>query len=291
MKNRIIANQKMTCEKARDVSIFDLLIAMGFEAKKNTEKEAWFLSPFREESDASFKVSKDLNRWYDHGAGLGGNTLDFVIGHNKCNVKEALQFLGGNSNSFSFQKHSSQNSVAESLDHKILIEKVGELKNTALVSYVEQRNIDIKTARLFCKEVHYQFNGKTYFSIGLKNISGGWELRNKYFKNSSSPKDYTYFKNGKQTLKVVEGMFDFLSLITIFPESLKNSDFVILNSIAFKNNVVMLFPDYTSIELYLDSGNSGREATDFLMAESSNCIDRSDFYKTYEDLNEWHQNN
>ncbi|MCB0458954.1 MAG: DNA primase, partial [Flavobacteriaceae bacterium] len=64
--------------------------------------EAWFLSPFRSESQASFKVSKTKNRWYDHGTGIGGNVIDLVIQLMKCTVQEALNFLNNDLSSFSF---------------------------------------------------------------------------------------------------------------------------------------------------------------------------------------------
>jgi hypothetical protein len=63
------------------------------------------------------------------------------------------------------------------------------------------------------REVHYAFKGKPYFAIGLQNDSGGWELRKKYLKNCTSPKDVTHIKNGNQKLTVTEGILDLLSII------------------------------------------------------------------------------
>ncbi len=33
-----------------------------------------------------------------------------------------------------------------------------------------------------CEEVRYTLHGKRYFSIGFRNVSGGYELRNRFFK-------------------------------------------------------------------------------------------------------------
>lgn len=280
--------KKITCAKARDLSIFNVLTSMGFDVKKNREKEAWFLSPFREEKIPSFKVSKTLNRWYDHGEGVGGNTLDFVIKYHNFTVKEALEFLGGSIDPLSFQQpfKNPVNKKDDPKDH-INIKNTRTLQNIALIDYLEYRKINVKLAKKFCQEVYYYYNDKIYFSIGLENVSGGWELRNKFFKNSSSPKDFTYFESGQKNLIVVEGMFDFFSLITIFPERLDDSDFIILNSLSFKDNITPLFLNYENVLLFLDSDPSGRKTTGFFKSISNKCIDKSSFYKDFEDINDW----
>ena len=69
-------------------------------------KKLGFLSPFRSETQASFKVSRPLNRWYDHGAGKEGNVIDLVCLLNRSTVREALGWLDNGQISFSFhQQH------------------------------------------------------------------------------------------------------------------------------------------------------------------------------------------
>jgi hypothetical protein len=53
--------KKMTCEIARNICIVQALAKLGHFPKKESVKEAWFLSPFRSETQASFKVDKTLN--------------------------------------------------------------------------------------------------------------------------------------------------------------------------------------------------------------------------------------
>ncbi|GBF21147.1 MULTISPECIES: hypothetical protein [Arenibacter] len=78
------------CETARDFPIERALAKFGHFPTRTSVKEAWFLSPFRSETQASFKVSKELNRWYDHGAGKGGNVIDLVCIVNGSSVRETL---------------------------------------------------------------------------------------------------------------------------------------------------------------------------------------------------------
>ena len=55
--------KKIAFENARNFSIMDTLKRSGHIPKKLSEKEAWFISPFRNESHASFKVSLVLRLW------------------------------------------------------------------------------------------------------------------------------------------------------------------------------------------------------------------------------------
>ena len=63
---------------------------------------------------------------------------------------------------------------------------------------------------------------KYTMAIGFKNDSGGYELRNPYFKGSSSPKDITTFNNGAKEATVFEGFIDFLSFMAIHKNQSQN---------------------------------------------------------------------
>ncbi|MCG6188026.1 toprim domain-containing protein [Maribellus maritimus] len=273
--------EKLQCDTAREITIVDFLKENAVLPQRENHKEAWFLSPLREEKEASFKVSKLLNRWYDHGLGQGGNIIDLVIAmNNHCSVREALSILDKIALSFSFQKQEIF-AIPEKQD-EIKIESVRNLQHPALIT----RRINPSVATCYAKEVHYSFRGRTYFAIGLENISGGWELRNLYFKNAASPKDFSYFNTGKQMLSVTEGMFDFFSLLMFYPRLPHKSDFLILNSVSFTNRTQKVVLPYSKIGLYLDNDPAGRKATKQLMADLSNSVDMSALYDEKKDLNQ-----
>jgi DNA primase len=257
---------------------------LGHFPTRSNEKEAWFLSPLRTETQASFKVSKKLNRWYDHGEGKGGNVIDLVCQITKSSVREALTLIGQDHTSFSFQQ---QPIFKEDNGQRITIRKIKELTHFALKDYLKSRSISIATTRKLVKEVHYSFKGKSYFAIGLKNSSGGWELRNRYFKNSSSPKDITHIKNGNEKLIVTEGLFDLLSILNGNGNLELEYDFLVLNSIAFVQKAMKIMDSYTLIDLYLDNDSAGKKTTKKLIKYSKNCIDRSGLYTGFKDVNEW----
>src|SRR5690606_14816167 len=115
------------------------------------------------------------------------------------------------------------------------------------IDYLASRGIRLGTARMFCREVTYTFKWRHYFAIGLLNNSGGWELRNKYQKNSSSPKDVTYIKNGNSKLIITEGMFDLLSIMESGGKLKLEYDFLVLNSTAFVKQAMGYLDGYTRI--------------------------------------------
>ena len=274
--------EKLSCENARKISIVKALEFLGHYPTRNTEKEAWFLSPLRSETQASFKVSKTLNCWYDHGLGKGGNCIDLICALSNVSVSGAIEFLAQiNTGEPPIQE---QNNLRQS---RIQIKDVKFIQHPALLQYLNKRKISLTIANTFCREVHYTVGNTYCFSIGLKNNSEGWELRNKYFKSSSSPKDLTWINNESQKLIVLEGMFDLLSLITVSPNLKREADFLVLNSVAFADKALPYFNNYEFIELYLDRDEAGRKTTALFLNENSKCIDKSEFYAAEKDLNAW----
>ena len=271
------------CETARDFPIEKALAKLGHFPTRTSVKEAWFLSPFRSETQASFKVSRLLNRWYDHGAGKGGNVIDLVCIINGSSVRETLDWLENGQISFSFHQQLFNGFEEE----RIKIRDVMELRHVALKEYVEKRGISLTTVKRLCREVHYSFKDKMYFAIGLQNDSNGWELRNKYVKNSSSPKDITYKKNGNSRLIITEGMFDMLSLLERDKKLRDENDMLILNSLSFVEKIPELFESYESVQLYLDNDKAGKRSVEILLEQSPKCRDMSYLYKDFKDVNAW----
>lgn len=280
--------RKINCETARNFSVEKVLEKLGHFPKKTTEKEAWFLSPFRSETQASFKVSKIKNRWYDHGMGIGGNVIDLVCKILKCSIQDTLVFLSDSIpiNIIEQQHQWDTTAINIMTDANIEIIKAHEIIHSALIQYLNSRSISLSIAKIYCKEVWYAYKGKQFFAIGLRNNEGGWELRNKIFKNSSSPKSYTYLKRNCNQLVILEGMFDLLSLAVLNETLLKSSDVLILNSIAFIKDIEHHITAYKLVYLYLDHDTAGQNATQYLMNIYNQVIDQSDIYKNYKDLND-----
>ncbi|WP_300434327.1 toprim domain-containing protein [Christiangramia sp.] len=275
--------QKLNCERARNICIVETLAKLGHFPSRETEKEAWFLSPLRSETQASFKVSLKKNRWYDFGIGEGGNVIDLICKVFICSVAQALQFLSDELPVFSCQGPIEDTSTNDSGNTNI---KVQPITRSYLKKYLRSRGITLQVARNYCKEVWYECKGNSYYAIGLQNKDGGWELRSLYFKTSSAPKTYTYLKKEKDNLVVCEGMFDLLSIAEMYPQELNGSDIIVLNSLSFLQQITRYFNNYISVDLYLDNDQAGKKNAEELLQYYPNLKDQSHRYKNYKDLNE-----
>ncbi|WP_233530606.1 toprim domain-containing protein [Gelidibacter salicanalis] len=275
--------RKINCERARAFPIEKALAKLGHFPVKTAEKEARFLSPFRSEAQASFKVSRTMNRWYDHGEGMGGNVIDLVCRILNCSVKEALAYLNQDWPSFSFQQQQNFNTN----DIGITTTKIQNIKHPALIQYLNLRGIPLHIADTYCHEVWYSFKNSKFFAIGLRNNKNGWELRNKIFKNGCSPKSYTYLQKNNMQLVILEGMFDLLSLAVMNETLINVSDILVLNSLAFIRDIEVHISSYEFVHLYLDNDEAGKKAALYLTNKYGHVLDGSYGYKDHKDLNDF----
>lgn len=279
--------QRLSCEQARQMDMVSYLSSLGYEPAKIRNFDYWYLSPLRKEKTPSFKINRKLNRWYDHGLGKGGNLIDFAILHNDCTVGEFLKAAGHN---FSFHQPITPTSrqPKENKEGCITILKEGPLTSFPLHRYLYQRRITGQVAECFCKEVRYELSERKYFAIGFKNNSGGFELRNAFFKGSSTPKDMTTIETAAEEVTVFEGFFDLLSFaVLVQNEQPIKSNFLVLNSLSFFEKARPFMEKHNRINLYLDRDKSGQNCTRHALSLSAKYQDKSTLYTGYKDLNEW----
>ncbi|WP_423147865.1 toprim domain-containing protein [Rubrolithibacter danxiaensis] len=284
-----IRNKRLPISEVREMDMVSYLSALGHEPSKIRSADYWYLSPLREEKIPSFKINRKLNRWYDHGLGKGGNLIDFAILYHGCTIGELFEKLSGN---LFVQKPIIYLSKTEAESgNRIKIVKDFTLTSDALLRYLQQRRIPISVADGYCREVRYELNDKTYYGIGFKNDSGGYEIRNPYYKCSSSPKDITTLRNGSDEVTVFEGFIDFLSFRSIHRnEPLNRSDFVVLNSLSFFEKARPFMEKHQTIRLYLDRDTAGQNCSRYAESLSIKYSDESGLYKHYKDFNDWVMN-
>lgn len=293
----------MNCAEANQVDLVDYLNSLGYQSAKVRGNDYWFLSPFRTESDPSFKINRKQNVWYDHGEGKGGSMLDFVIQFHHCDIPGAIEKIQAFRPKITLQKlkvrprfHLHKQSKKGHTDAKesgIKIIAAKPLDDLALCRYLHKRKIQLSIAKQYTEEVHFKMPSKekTYRAIGFKNDEGGYELRNEYFKGSSSPKAITYLNNGVKSLSVFEGFFDMLSYFSMHHfQDIPRSNLLVLNSLSFFEKHLDLMAKAHIISLYFDHDHAGRKYTEMGLSRSVNFIDASNLYKGYKDLNDWLMN-
>ena len=136
----------MTIEEAKSIRIADYLHSLGYSPVKQQGINLWYKSPFREESEASFKVNTEREQWYDFGLGKGGNIIAlaahlYATDHVPYILKRiAEQTPHVRPVSFSFGKQSSSEPSFQQLE-------IVPLSSPALLAYLQGRGINIELAK------------------------------------------------------------------------------------------------------------------------------------------------
>lgn len=276
------------CKKANEIPILEVLKKLDIRIANENNNILNCYSPFRDEITPSFKVDLRRNTFYDFGIGYGGRNIDLISKKFNCDVTQALIFFNDNFNSFSFPKQNiyQRSSNEKDIECKIKIDRIVKLSHPALLDYLLGRKISFSKVSEYLVQAYYTVNNKNYFSIAFKNDRGGYELKNKFLGNSNSPKFLTTLKNGSKKVIVTEALFDFLSWVELNYEQRKAYDFIILNSLSFKDHALDLLKSYDQIYLYLDNDKRGKEVANYyvniLGSKVENC---ANLYESEKDLN------
>lgn len=241
----------LSCKEAKYIPIAEYLAKQGIRPVYIKGNDYWYCSPLRDEKHPSFKVNTKLNAWYDHGSGEGGSIIDLGIRLHNCSVSELLQKLSSGDTGLSF--HQPDTNTEKAPEPKIIIREVSPINSFGLISYLHEREISLQTAKQYCKQVSFDIAGKNYYAIGFQNRSGGYELRNPWFKGSSSPKDINFLDNRSKSVCVLEGFMDFLSLLDLKAHRQPNANFLILNSLSLLHRSIDLLKDHQQVFLFLNN--------------------------------------
>lgn len=317
----------MNTAQAKLLSLPDLMSRLGYEPVKTRKggHELWYKSPFRNEEEASFVTSYIRGKWIWKDFGdIGGTVVDFAMRHENTNsVKEALTFL-----SYMFQGHLfektysnrvgeikekpmeqaslfSFNQQGRAATPNFLESKELEfldaqaIHNPIIHDYLEkERGIPAWLADLYLVEVRYRntTKGKDYFAFGMKNESGGYEIRAASsqfsFKSALNGRDITLIRGqspGRRAVNVFEGMTDFLSLLVMMGTRNLSGDSIIMHSLSSFPRAVEVIrgENYQTINTFLDNDTSGQQGLVKFQETFPDIVkSQSDLYAPYQDVNE-----
>ena len=285
----------MNTNEAKQIRIEEYLHTLGYNPVRRQGDSLWYKSPFRDEQEPSFKVNMERNLWYDFGAGRGGNIIALA---RELYASDSLPYLleriaeqapSVRPVSFSFGGQPLSKPSFQQLE-------VVPLSSPALLSYLRQREINTELAKRECREVRYLTGGKPYFAVGFPNRSGGYEIRNKFFKGCIAPKDITHIRQTEpgETCCLFEGFMDYLSFLTLrqarHPDrpALDGQEYIVLNSVSNLSKALRPLGDYERIHCFLDNDRAGLEALREIQREyGSRVHDASHVYSGYKDLNDY----
>lgn len=223
-----------------------------------SKREVVILDPTRDDKKPSISINFQKQLYNDFANGVGGSIIDWLIhkeGATFCEACDAL--LNG---SFSFCRPITSSSL-EPTEPTQVITAIVPIWSYALKNYLEQeRCIPKEVYQKYLKEIRYTRNGKAYYAIGLRTLSG-WEIKNAKIKSAIPCKDISLIKNESHRLVMFEGMMDFLSYIAMYEVLADDSDYVILNSLSLRNRALPLLKDYESVYCYYDNDQKGHDAS------------------------------
>ena len=271
----------MNCLQAKNISIRAVLESFSLNPSKENSRTAFYFALDREEKTPSLSVDFSKNTAFDFGTGKSYDSISIVQTMKRCSVSDALKYL--EQFNFSFQE---QNLKLENFPKGYEIIDVKEIQHPALLDYLKSRNVEDQ--KKWVEEIHYRMNDKSYFGIGVKNDSGGYEIRNAYSKICLDKKDITSIKNDSKDVRVFEGFFDFVSFKKVenYLEK-EHSDYIILNSVSMIHKIKNLLGNYKNIELYFDNDEAGTRAAEMIKIEMDNVEDCRVLYSGFKDLNDW----
>jgi len=290
----------MDIQTAKQIRLEEYLHSLGYSPVKRQGINLWYKSPFREETEASFKVNTERNQWYDFALGKGGNIIAlashlYATDSVPCllkRIEEQAPYV--RPVSFSFRKQSFTEPSFQQLE-------IVPLSSPPLLAYLQERGINPVLAKRECREARFTYNGKQYFAIAFPNMSGGYEIRNRYFKGCIAPKEISHIRQSgkaRNTCYVFEGFMDYLSFLTLRQESCPNypeldgQDYIVLNSVSNVNKALYPLGNYERIHCFFDNDHAGLEALRQIRMEYGReryLRDASQIYRGCKDLNEYLQ--
>ncbi|OAV65976.1 DNA primase [Bacteroidales bacterium Barb6XT] len=276
----------MTLQDIKQISIRAYLGQMGIKPQRENERRGMYLSPLRQENNASFSVDYEQNVWFDHGIGEGGSIIDLVMRMENCTIAEAIRKLeqGSVIPSFSFR----ENNPTIKQESATTILNILPISHPKLIEWVSERKVDLELANKYCREIHYQIRGSNYFSVGFKNDKSGYELSSPpEFKGCISPKDITTIRNNRDACLVFEGFWDFLSYLMLKKIEKTKHDVALLNSVANVQKAMNFLQTHKEVNTYLDNDEAGQKATQLIKSVCNSVNDQSELYTKHKDLNDY----
>ena len=177
------------------VSVRDYFLSLMERGKidfvKKSGKELYFKT-------GDQKLSVSDKGYFDFKSNSGGQIIKAVMEMEGIKWKDALDFLQKFSGT-SYSHLQFQDENKDLKDNYYHLTTLLTPNNPKLLSYFEGRGISREVLKENTRQIHYQIGQNHYFGIGMKNNSGGFEVRGTDSKIKLGNSDIT--QGGNQTAK------------------------------------------------------------------------------------------
>lgn len=230
-------------ELKEQVSLVALLSRLGHEPIPRRGREKMYISMLRDnDTKPSFSVNDDLGVWFDHGAGKGGNIIDFGLAYWKTlDFNEVVKKI----QEVCAVEPPVQKVLRPRKPTKVyqVVEKVKPIgAHPAITEYLKSRGV-FDVAKFYLSEVYYYIEDdhdvrKRFFAAGWLNENKSWEVRNRHFKGCIGHKGITVIPGNPKNAALFEGFIDFLSWRLENPEA--EHTVIVLNMLTLLQTGVMI---------------------------------------------------
>lgn len=276
-------------QQAEAVSIVDYLASKGVEPVDAVGKELLYFSPLRSEKTPSFWVNPLKNKFHDFtNEEHKGNVFRLVQLLEELTFPQAvaklLDFNGQPVATYASLFLSATQTEPIKQQTKIIY----PVQNPVLINFLKERAIPYSLGKRYLHEVMNTAKDRVYFTVGFRNDSGGFAIRNKYFKGCEGIQDITTFDNkNRHAVAVFEGFFDFLSALVWFGLEAPRIATVVLNTTNNRKKAVSYLRQFEQVNCFLDRDKSGMECLRLLKDRDGLPVkDYSGIYEGFKDFNE-----
>lgn len=284
--------ERTEIDAMRQIPLANFLVRLGHEPVRRSGNELWYRTPYRNERTPSFRVNVAKQLWYDFGTGKGGDIFTLAgefLGSG--GFMEQVKFIAETTNMpMPVPEGSKPTFLPKPSEPAFEGMETAPLFRSPLTDYLAERGILYGIASRYCCCLNYGVRGKRYFAVGFPNVTGGFEIRSRFFKGCVLPKEVSLVKmesSPADVCCVFEGFMDFLSAVTL---GLETGDCLVLNSVANVEKAMKHLDGYGRIDCYLDRDEAGRRTLAILQEYYGRRVcDRSALYDGCKDLNEYLQ--
>lgn len=294
----------MHIEQANRTDLPAILKKIGLATIKHKGDEIWYYSPFRKKRTAGLHVNKHHNTWYDTCLKKGGKVMDFVRAY--------LQYHEEDHTPADILRWLDNMSVPDPLqgfpldgmcDKDLMPHNVYPLANATLAAYLTLQGIPLPLAKLYLKEIHAHNpeTGHDFYTVGMVNLDGGYEMRNELFKGCLGIQTISFFRGATyppSSVHVFEDMTDFLAALASQKINRFEGDAIILHKLSCLPQAVPYiknYPCYKAIHSWMSNSPTGKDVTHSLkmLAAQEGLVFKAmnNTYLPFQSVSIWHRQN
>lgn len=277
-------------QAAESVDMPALLSSWGVRMSQKTPQGYLFDNPFATQKTPSFSVYRHKNDgiWLCKDFSDSDKPINAIVLTQRflsLGFREAVQYLL-DFRSMGIEVVASHRQTGQADESRI--KRLEMLTDARFISFLKSYSIDLKKARLHCKQIEYVKRGRWRKGIAFPNALGGYEICfldtfGKRYKDSVNGKSYSLPCTEYPNVIVVESFINYLVALTHL-EWVATCSAIVLNSLQFTNAAIKLQSDFDQCFLLLDSDLEGQKATEHLLDAWRGSKDYRHLYNGHKDF-------